>query len=271
MNLKLFRELFINIFFDIKKLIKKNLFGGQLIFKSKKQNKDKKLIELNEKGVLKLKWHTIFKEDINSSYLFKKIKKQANRLFDYEVDANSREKGNYVIYGSSVLEHNPDPYLLALGNSRYLLSLVSRYFECPCFLYSADYWLHKPYKKSERISSQNWHRDPESKKMIKLFLIIKKVTISNGPTEFVKASHKTSNHFYLRNIFRNQTNTPKSFSQEKFFDNQANVFKAIGEEGEVVLMDTSGFHRGGFCEEDRLIANITYIPCKYSDGNPSWE
>ena len=36
-------------------------------------------------------------------------------------------------------------------------------------------------------------------------------------------------------------------------------------------MDTSGFHRGGFCKEDRLIANITYIPSKYSDGIPSWE
>ena len=107
--------------------------------------------------------------------------------------------------------------------------------------------------------------------MIKLFLIIKRVTISNGPTEFVMASHKTSNNFYLKNISRNQTNTPKNITKESFFDNKENVFKAVGDEGEVVLMDTIGFHRGGFCEEDRLIANITYIPCKYSNGIPSLE
>ena len=270
MKLRFIREIFINIFSDIKSSIKKYLYKGQLIFRPNNQIKDKNLIELTEKGVVKLKWHTIFSEDAESSFLFKKIKKQANRLFDHEIKANSKGKEKYVIYGSNVLELFPDPYLLALGNSRYLLSLISSYFNCPCFLCSADYWLHKPYQQKLRISSQKWHRDPESKKMIKLFLIIKKVNISNGPTEFVKASHKTSNNFYLRNIFRNKTIVPKDFYQEEFLDNKANVFKAIGDEGEVILMDTSGFHRGGFCEEDRLIANITYMPCKYSDGKPSW-
>ena len=48
------------------------------------------------------------------------------------------------------------------------------------------------------------------------------------------------------------------------------IFYSIGDKGELVFMDTSGFHRGGYCQEDRLIANITYLPYKYGDGIPSW-
>ena len=59
--------------------------------------------------------------------------------------------------------------------------------------------------------------------MIKLFLFIKKVTSSNGPTEFIKASHKTSKNFYLKKSFRNQTMTPENF-WETLNDNNKRYF-----------------------------------------------
>ena len=57
--------------------------------------------------------------------------------------------------------------------------------------------------------------------------------------------------------------------------NEPKTGKAILEnllrnKGQIVLMDTNSSHRGRYCQEDRLIVNITYLPCKDGDCIPSW-
>lgn len=261
---------FKNILYDFKQLIKNLFLTSSFFFKPKKDDKEPYLQELIDNGVLKIKWNDIFNEDIGNNYLFQKINYQASRLIQGKKKDKQIGKNKYVIFGSGNLDLEPDPYLLALGNNSFLIRLVSNYFGSPCYVYSADYWLHKASSDTKRISAQNWHRDPESKKMIKLFLFINEVTLLNGPTEFIKGSHKTSRNFYLRNLYRNLTMAPENFMETLKETNKENIFYSIGNKGEIVFMDTSGFHRGGKCQEDRLIANITYLPYKYNDGIPAW-
>ena len=251
MSLNIFYHLVFNLIFDLKQFMKKIIFH-------KPKLKDKRINSLRRNGFLKLNWSDIFNENHEKSALFKKIKSQANYLYDYSIDAKSKDKDKYVIFGSKVLTINPDPHLVALGHNKNLIKLINGYFEKPCHLYGADYWLHKP-SKGERFSAQLWHRDPEGKKIIKLFLIIKDVGLSNGPTEFIKQSHRTSKNFFLRNIYRNKTNTPSNVCEKIIKEKKGELFISEGKSGDIILLDTSGFHRGGYCEQERLIANLTYF------------
>lgn len=128
--------------------------------------------------------------------------------------------------------------------------------------YSADLWCVLPDAESkQREWSQNWHRDPEAERLVKVFLFLEDVTEDSGPFEYVSGSH---NGGYAE------------AAEPKRYANQAYVQHCIPPEakrrftapaGTIVFADTSGLHRGGYTKaRRRLNCVFTYLP----EGKPKF-
>lgn len=95
--------------------------------------------------------------------------------------------------------------------------------------------------------SQNWHRDPEDRKLCKVFLYLNDVDENSGPFIYVKETH---HHGKFGKIFPQKP--PKGYSPIKSgvrlenFIPEENIVTVAGRAGTVVFCDTAGFHRGGY-------------------------
>jgi hypothetical protein len=110
-----------------------------------------------------------------------------------------------------------------------------------------DYWLNfvNPDNKLP-IASQQWHRDYEDKKLLKIFVYFTDIEEVNGPLSFICKTHFGGINNY---IFKARPPFGIVISNEKikktFDENDIKIFKMKKEE--IIFADTSGFHKGGHC------------------------
>ncbi len=106
---------------------------------------------------------------------------------------------------------------------------------------------------SQAVQSQRWHRDPEEKKIVKVFIYLNDVDSTAGPFFHVNGSNYEGKYGRL-------------FPQkppEGFYPPEGAVEKAIAKEdiremtgraGTLMFCDTSGIHRGGYATaKERLM------------------
>ncbi|MBI3627211.1 MAG: phytanoyl-CoA dioxygenase family protein [Candidatus Sungbacteria bacterium] len=112
--------------------------------------------------------------------------------------------------------------------------------------------------------SQRWHRDPEDKKMTKIFLYLNDVDDLTGPFTYIKDSHYGGR---WRSIFRQRPPHgyyPPDGAIEKIIP-RSEVVTCTGRAGTIVFCDTSGLHRGGYAKEkERLMFTAGY----FSEASP---
>ena len=75
--------------------------------------------------------------------------------------------------------------LLAVGLSAPVLRVVSSYMNLWPKLIYADAWYSIAMDPGKRIGSQQWHRDPEDKQMVKVYLYFSEVDESAGAMEYI--------------------------------------------------------------------------------------
>jgi hypothetical protein len=84
------------------------------------------------------------------------------------------------------------------------------------------------------IFTQNFHRDADDIKLVKIFFYLTDVDEENGPFQFLSETHK------------DPWNNPRSFAEKdiliKF--NTKKLVSCIGKQGTLVIADTNGLHRG---------------------------
>lgn len=127
---------------------------------------------------------------------------------------------------------------------------------------------------SEAIKSQRWHRDPEDKRMCKMFLYLNDVDEAAGPFVYVPQSHHGGK---WRRFFPQRP--PKGYyppagAVEKAIP-QSELRTMTGRAGTVIFCDTSGLHKGGYAtSKERIMFTAGYnteaslwpIQFKYPDG-----
>jgi hypothetical protein len=109
--------------------------------------------------------------------------------------------------------------------------------------------------------SQRWHRDPEDKRLLKIFIYLSDVEEEGaGPFMYVRGSNEGGKY---RNLF------PQQFPQGSYPDtaalesavNPADMVKCFGKAGTVIFCDTSGLHRGGFSTtKERMMFTAGFVP-----------
>ena len=113
------------------------------------------------------------------------------------------------------------------------------------------------------VHSQNWHRDPEEKKTIKVFIYVGDVELDNGPFIYVKNSQPSSKHINSRwfpqklpyGSYPNENDVLQAI-------NPADIVIAEGKAGTVIFCDTAGLHRGGLAKSGERIMSTAFYPSK---------
>lgn len=99
--------------------------------------------------------------------------------------------------------------------------------------------------------SQRWHRDPEDKKILKVFLYLNDVDEGTGPFTYVKKSHVGGTWRYLYPQVPPVGSYPPDGALETIIPPD-DMLRCTAPKGTLIFADTSGFHRGGLCtEKDR--------------------
>lgn len=123
-----------------------------------------------------------------------------------------------------------------------------------------------PVGDADPIQSQRWHRDPEEKRMCKVFLYLVDVDEETGPFTYIPQSvygKKWGNLFPQKPP---EGSYPESGDIEKIIP-QEEYRVMTGKAGTILFCDTSGFHRGGHAtSKERLMFTVHYAAPTFSEG-----
>lgn len=110
-------------------------------------------------------------------------------------------------------------------------------------------------------SGQGWHRDSVNTKQFKAILYLTDVTKKRGAFQYIKGSQKKKSVLegIVRHDFNHNHNRFSNSEIEKFTNNKKyDISTFTGKAGTLLLVDTSGIHRGMPIEEKNRYALTNY-------------
>jgi len=142
-----------------------------------------------------------------------------------------------------------------------MLDVVNTYLGLWAKLIYTDVWHTIPANPGARIGSQNWHRDPEDRQVVKVFLYFSEVDASAGPMEYVTGSALGGRY---QGIYRWKPHARQHrYPPEREFDRRLSGAERVictGSPGTLIFCDTIGFHRGGIATaRPRILATWTFV------------
>lgn len=139
--------------------------------------------------------------------------------------------------------------------------LAERYLETDTpEIYNVLAWIHGEQPPS-RSGSQNWHRDLEDLKILKIFMYCNDVTLKNGALQYTPKSF-CGGDFPL-NVGRTTDADYRAVrilnsEQEELCNKVAVTFE--GGPGDIMIVNNTGYHRGGLVTEGfRCMVHALYI------------
>jgi Phytanoyl-CoA dioxygenase (PhyH) len=144
---------------------------------------------------------------------------------------------------------------LSLSNE--VLGIVCGYLRMLGRLGFMDLWYNAP-THGPQVSSQRWHRDPDDRKQVKLFLYLRDVNETNGPFCYIPETHNGGRFRKICPQGIHTSNYPPDDFVDKTFPRSLRQ-TCVGVAGTLIFCDTTGFHRGGDpIEGARLLFNAVY-------------
>jgi hypothetical protein len=152
--------------------------------------------------------------------------------------------------------------------STFFKPLADCYLGCNSKLFHYDLWHTIQSKSNQRIQSQNWHRDPEDRRILKIWIYLEGIFQENGAMEFINSTHNQGKH---KNYFPSKFPFGKYLDEESLQNLMSQKTIAEGDKESVFFVDTTGFHRGGYLENGsrKMIHFIYTTPiCPYQEVVP---
>jgi hypothetical protein len=243
--------------------------GSRKCFEREKPKLDlvqKRIVdELDESGISKTSLEELFPEDNTLS-----------RLKDY---ANLLDKGSESATKKKYLQDFWDPLQkLDLKNPFVRLALEKRVLDitnsymgmCSKIRYFTLQRTTPVAKNTSPIQSQRWHRDPQEKRVCKIFIYLSDVDENSGP--FIYIPFSTYGKKYGR-LFPQKTphgSYPPTEEVEKVIPKE--LIKAqTGKAGSVIFCDTIGLHRGGYAtQRERIMFTALFAAPTYKERPNPW-
>jgi hypothetical protein len=155
------------------------------------------------------------------------------------------------VIGTPWLDFATSPRVLDVVNSYLKMFVKVRYID--------EWYTAVSNSEAERITSQRWHRDNDDQYLVKAFLYMNDVGLGSGPFEYIPNSALGGSYGDiwpwkpLGEMYPPQDEFPQRVPE----DSRVTL---TGPAGTLALVNTSGFHRGGFATEaHRVMAIITYV------------
>lgn len=148
---------------------------------------------------------------------------------------------------------------LGLALEEKVLRMAAAYLGVLPKLFYYSLWLTRPVPKdSPRVRSQNWHRDPDDKRMCKMFLYLNDIDEKRGPFNYIKGSQYGGRwaHIYPQRPPRGSYPPPGEVER---LVSPEDIKACMGRAGTVIFADTAGLHRGGYAiEGERIMFTAEY-------------
>jgi len=140
-----------------------------------------------------------------------------------------------------------NPFLKLILTDR-VIKIVNSYMDMFSVFYYFTLNITVPVgEQSQAVSSQRWHRDPEDKKMIKIFIYLNDVDSNSGPFYYIKGTQMGGRFEGIfpqkppRGVYPGDAEVDKTFNKE-------DIVECIGKKGAIIFADTGGIHKGGFAK-----------------------
>lgn len=247
--------------FREKRLVKKSL-GSSL-----HSTQGRILQELRSNGIAFSNLLEIFPERDFLSEFQKWIEKSESNL-------RQRSKKKFLLsyYGTDAPDREIDlsnPFVKFYLNDK-ILSIACQYLGYVPQLF--EVYIEKTIPLSENTPqfSQNWHRDPEEKRTIKVFVYLNDVDENSGPFTYVKKSAPSNDSPYSR-LFPQDLpwGSYPSASDVQNSVEKEDLLVATAKQGTVIFCDTSGLHKGGHAVKNYRIMSTGFYPSKhYTEPRP---
>ena len=227
---------------------------------SDKQNEI--IASLKKKGYAKTSINDLFenKDQILDKFSSILINLKKSQEFNYaykNFKKNMNISGKHYIHR---LNDNKDfkidlnSYLINFILKDEILDIVNSYFGMYAKLNTADLWItFLDTQKTKRTNAQNWHRDRDDVKIIKIFLYLNDIDSNNGATEYIPYSRKKEKYDHLAKFSYGNIAPWKVYpkiDENKDIDKN-DIVKFTGNKGSLYFVDTTGMHRGGFSDRDK--------------------
>ena len=147
---------------------------------------------------------------------------------------------------------NNCPAILDLALDDCFLDLSSAYMESfPGFTYAKV--VRNFANDIEEFDTQCFHIDEITPRLLKVFIYLTDTDINSGPFTYVRGSHKQKAKYWGKKIRFTEEEMKEYFGAE-------NIIPCVGNYGDVVIADTTGFHRGMKPKmNDRMIIILNYL------------
>ncbi len=112
--------------------------------------------------------------------------------------------------------------------------------------------------------SQNWHRDPNEGRYLKMFIYLNDVDENSGPFTYIPKSTHGNKYGHLFPQKPPQGTYPDPQELESLIPKDEWLV-ATGKAGSVIFCDTTGLHKGGYVKENtRIMTMNLYAANSYS-------
>lgn len=208
------------------------------------------LKELTKTGIARTTLDELFQGE-NKLYI---LKEYTSYLYDNNDNIQTTERKKFLkdLWDPTAPLDFTNPFI-KLALNRKLLDIVNSYMRMWTKLMYAALQITVPVQEgSPAQASQRWHRDPQEKRMCKVFIYLNDVDEDAGPFIYIPGS--TFGNKYGR-LFPQR-------SPEGIYPPEGAVEKVIppndikvqtGKAGTVIFCDTSGLHRGGYATQKERI------------------
>jgi hypothetical protein len=153
--------------------------------------------------------------------------------------------------------------------------VAEKYLENDVYIYNALMAVNYN-SLNDRVQSQNWHRDPGGRKLIKFFFFFDEVGELNGSFEYIPNTQYTSLS-RITDIF-DFGSFDSIYAQSYTHLHEYNDFVKLSNENRLVTtsckygcisVDTTGFHRAGFCSKNyfRKYLHVLFLTKQYIINN----
>jgi hypothetical protein len=172
-----------------------------------------------------------------------------------EMDMPGTKTYLFTLFGRQ-LPLDPDSIFVRFALQPEILRLANSYFGMLTKLQYYNVWHTFPTQAPAR-ESQLWHRDPEDRYVLKMFVYLTDVDEGAGPLTYAPGTHaqgtvKTA--VASRWVREGATEVRRSDdAQMDAVVPKKSWITAIGPKGTIVLADTRGYHKGGLARERERI------------------
>jgi ectoine hydroxylase-related dioxygenase (phytanoyl-CoA dioxygenase family) len=127
-----------------------------------------------------------------------------------------------------------------------VMKACANYFGLSPKLTSFKIWRSHQTESTERSASQNWHRDYNEYKMVRVFLYFNEVNKNNGAGEYVTGTHYMGDSYTKLQDSEDGISRYATEEQVKKEFEDCRTLIAEGSAGTMFFVDTAGLHRGGY-------------------------